>query len=402
MASAPKVGDMATAEAAASPEPSPGQLVLLRALVALRVAALVPPAVLLAVRRGELARPAVAVVVLLLMVAATGAAAVVLARRPRLLLDPRVLGCDLVLAGVILAADGWVLGAESVFDAPALGAVWPLAPVMSIGLAAGPAVGAAAGAACALARLVGAAAPDVAANPLDDLIGSIGPGPARLVPTVSLVALYLTAGAGAAYIGRLQRRAEAQIASARAREEVARALHDGVMQTLAIIQRRSPDPDLARLARDTDRDLRAFLDARDSVDGGRSPTRVAEAVRAAAMAAAARFDLDPQILIDDPDDRLDAVQPDTVAAIAGAVQEALNNVAKHAGTRRAVVYAGIDETTDRVLVSVKDDGVGFDPATLRVGRGLARSIRARLEEVGGDAEIRSTPGSGTEVRLWLP
>ena len=55
-----------------------------------------------------------------------------------------------------------------------------------------------------------------------------------------------------------------------------------------------------------------------------------------------------------------------------------------------------------MFCSVKDDGSGFDPATTAEGVGLSRSIRGRMAEVGGRVEVRSAPGQGTEVLLWLP
>jgi signal transduction histidine kinase len=71
------------------------------------------------------------------------------------------------------------------------------------------------------------------------------------------------------------------------------------------------------------------------------------------------------------------------------------------GAGRVTVYA---EPADEggVVCSVKDDGSGFDPAMAVEGMGLARSVRGRLDEVGGRVEVDSAPGWGTEVRLWVP
>ena len=48
-----------------------------------------------------------------------------------------------------------------------------------------------------------------------------------------------------------------------------------------------------------------------------------------------------------------------------------------------------------------DQGAGFDTTAPRTGFGVAQSIEARLAEAGGRAEVRSTRGAGTEVRLWV-
>ena len=63
-----------------------------------------------------------------------------------------------------------------------------------------------------------------------------------------------------------------------------------------------------------------------------------------------------------------------------------------------------DEPSDDggLFCSVKDDGSGIDPATTAPGIGLTESIEARMRDAGGRSEVRSRPGSGTEVLLWLP
>ena len=92
--------------------------------------------------------------------------------------------------------------------------------------------------------------------------------------------------------------------------------------------------------------------------------------------------------------------PAVTAALVGAAREALTNVAKHAGTGRAVVRAV--SRADAVEVTVRDHGRGFDPLAERAGFGVDRSIITRMREVGGRAELWSAPGRGTRVTLWAP
>jgi signal transduction histidine kinase len=93
------------------------------------------------------------------------------------------------------------------------------------------------------------------------------------------------------------------------------------------------------------------------------------------------------------------VHSTSVRALSRAVQEALGNVLKHSGAACAVVEAAVHG--DRVEVTVRDDGAGFD-AERQEGFGIRHSLRGRLAEVGGGACIRSAPGHGTSVALWVP
>jgi signal transduction histidine kinase len=90
-----------------------------------------------------------------------------------------------------------------------------------------------------------------------------------------------------------------------------------------------------------------------------------------------------------------------VAAVAGAVGEALTNAAKHGDAGHATIYAEAGDDGG-LFCSVKDDGHGFDPATTPEGVGLSRSIRGRLADVGGTASVDSRPGRGAEVVLRVP
>ncbi|MBW3642353.1 MAG: hypothetical protein KY447_05505 [Actinobacteria bacterium] len=84
----------------------------------------------------------------------------------------------------------------------------------------------------------------------------------------------------------------------------------------------------------------------------------------------------------------------------GIVSEALANAAKHAAANHITVYAGPDLADKRLMVSVRDDGVGFDVDQVAADRGLARSIHGRAREAGIRVEVHSEPGRGTEVCFW--
>jgi signal transduction histidine kinase len=86
------------------------------------------------------------------------------------------------------------------------------------------------------------------------------------------------------------------------------------------------------------------------------------------------------------------------------VQEALNNVAKHAHAGHVWVYVRVDD--ERVDMQVSDDGIGFDASRLNglVGSGhfgLA-GMRERVEIAGGSHRLVSAPGNGTAIRVRLP
>lgn len=81
------------------------------------------------------------------------------------------------------------------------------------------------------------------------------------------------------------------------------------------------------------------------------------------------------------------------------VQEALNNVVKHASAAGASVCARLVD--HQVQITVKDDGCGFDPASVGDGRGLL-GMRERIELLGGEIEVRSRADHGTEIAARVP
>ncbi|GLZ76517.1 histidine kinase [Actinorhabdospora filicis] len=181
------------------------------------------------------------------------------------------------------------------------------------------------------------------------------------------------------------------------RAEVAGMIHDQVLHTLALIQRRAEDPrEVARLARGQERTLRNWLYKPTA-----EPT---EKLSAAIDQVAAEVDEVYGLTVDvvcvgDCD-----VDGPTVALVA-ATRESLVNVARHAGVDTVSVYAEVEE--DQISVFVRDRGAGFDVDAVLGNEesdrhGVRGSIIGRMKRHGGDAKIISEPGAGTEVRLSMP
>jgi signal transduction histidine kinase len=232
---------------------------------------------------------------------------------------------------------------------------------------------------------------------------------APLADLVSTALFYALAGVVLAWgIGLLRRTeeqrilVEAALVAERAdrlvaeeRAATAAHLHDSVLQTLALIQRRSADPEeVAALARRQERELRDWLRSRRGAEGGE--TGFIAAVKSCAQEVETLHRIHADV-ITVGDRRLD----DAGAALVAAAREALVNAAKHAGVDRVSLYA--EANPDGLAVFVRDRGVGFDPHSVAADRqGIASSIVERLHRHGGTASVRSRPGGGTEWELRLP
>ena len=81
-------------------------------------------------------------------------------------------------------------------------------------------------------------------------------------------------------------------------------------------------------------------------------------------------------------------------------QEALTNTAKHASASK--VTLGLEEAGGELVLSVADDGKGFDLAAAPRGRWGMTTMRERAEAAGGRLSVDSSPGSGTTVRAAVP
>jgi signal transduction histidine kinase len=328
-------------------------------------------------------------------------------RRPAALLTPGPISIELAVAVALLICDGIVFRHGHIgSNQSSLAGAWPLAGVLTVGVAIGEWAGVASGVAMGFARFASVPLNGV---PVSSIRASVS------LSILSTFVLFGIAGAVSGYAVRLLRRADNEISRARAHEEVSRTLHDGVLQTLAVVERRASDPQLAAMAREQEQELRAYL-AGFVGAGATSPETVRfgrprngsrrESIPAGQLEVrlrrdAARFEerfsarVDVVVAADLP-----ALRSEVADALTGAVAEALTNAGKHGGASRVTIFV---EPAERgvVFCSVRDNGSGFDAADTVEGLGMTGSIRGRVNGVGGRIEIDGAPGRGAEVRMWV-
>jgi phage shock protein PspC (stress-responsive transcriptional regulator)/two-component sensor histidine kinase len=199
----------------------------------------------------------------------------------------------------------------------------------------------------------------------------------------------------APWVTRLVRSLAAERAErvrSQARAEMGAHLHDSVLQTLALVQKRADDPRaVAALARTQERELRAWLAGRE---GGHE--RLAAALEGAAGEVESAHGASVEVVVVG-----DTELGDATAALVAASREAMVNAAKFAPGSPVDVYAEVNG--DKVSVFVRDRGPGFDRAAVPADRrGVRESIVGRMARHGGQADIHAAPGGGTEVELTLP
>ncbi|WUS96599.1 DUF5931 domain-containing protein [Streptomyces sp. NBC_00708] len=384
---------------------------LWRALTAYRVLTMLYALLLAAFARHDYERPWIAIAFLSLMTVWT------LATLPKVgsaaACTKRFLGADLAIAltGIVVTplAD---FQAQHV-DGPTLPSIWTAGSVLAFAIKGGWRWAGFASSLVAVANLI------ERGEPSRDTLHNV-----MLVWVASIAIGYVVEVARASE--RTLARALEIEAATRERERLARDIHDSVLQVLAMVQRRGAAmggeaAELGRMAGEQEVALRTLVSS-----GLVPPTRVSEDASEGAVVRTVEADEDEPgdgdggetdlrtLLAPHAGARTSFAEPGApvllpaaaAAELAAAAGAALDNVRVHAG-EDAQAWILLEDWPDEVIVTVRDDGPGIPEGRLAQAEGegrlgVALSIRGRLRDLGGTAELISVPGQGTEVELKVP
>lgn len=337
-------------------------------------------------RHDRIAHPAAAVAVLAVLAAWTLAVTLRPVREVRAYTVELAIGCAAILATRLVDDPTVITG-----GAKTIPSIWPTAAVVGFAVLRGwrgGLVAAAVVAACSFVEVV---------EPTPNTV------------TNSIFGLML--GGCLGYCVDLARASHAALAesmrldAARAeRDRLARTVHDGVLQTLAFINRRAGDlggeaARLGAMAGEQERILRTLVSQTDLAEVGRAVSGDAD------LRALLRHVEGEGVQLVSPADPV--LLPRRVAdELVAAVEAALDNVRQHAGTE-ARAWVLVDADDDEVAVTVRDSGAGVPPGRLEEaadqGRlGVSSSILGRLADLGGTATVTSGPTGGTTVEMRVP
>jgi signal transduction histidine kinase len=307
-------------------------------------------------------------------------------RRPAWVLTELAVVAALIMATNLVASDQWVADHQSLPTT-----LWATNATISVAIQFGPVVGMLGGIAvmAVYAALKGQVTIDLARN--------------------ATIVIELAVGLAVGMAAQTARRADAELrraallsASVAERERLARQVHDGVIQVLALVAKRGREiggatTELADLAGQQERALRRLVSAtnlRPDTDPELVDIRFGVSRRAG-----------DRVVVSVP--ATPVLLAATVATeLEAAVCNALDNVEAHAGPA-ARAYVLVEDLGDRVTVSIRDDGVGIAPGRLAQasseGRvGVSKSIVGRLQALSGTAQLSTDVGGGTEWELTVP
>ncbi len=227
---------------------------------------------------------------------------------------------------------------------------------------------------------------------------------------VRIVSLFANQAAINIEHARLNQQA-GQVAVLEERQRLARELHDSVVQSLYSMTLYADAAALALAANKQDVTLSHLQELRDTARSAMHDMRLlifelhppalaleglVTALRIRLAAVEARAGLKTALKVEG-ERRLPIVLEEELYRIA---QEALNNVMKHAGAQHVTVR--LEFTDKTVCLQVCDDGIGFDPLTVRNAGGIGlRSFEERAAKVGGQVTLESSPGEGTTVTVSI-
>ncbi|MEV4938674.1 MacS family sensor histidine kinase [Streptomyces zaomyceticus] len=322
----------------------------------------------------------------------------------------RFLGADITvaLAGILLTplADAH---AQSV-EGPTLPSIWTAGSVLAYAIKGGWRWAGVASSLVAVANVV------ERGHPSRDTLHNV------LLVWVASIAIGYVVEVARASERTLARALEIEAAT-RERERLARDIHDSVLQVLAMVQRRGTAlggeaAELGRMAGEQEVALRTLV-----AGGLTRPSLVSEDESEGAVVRVVEVDEDPdddtpvdlrlllapragaKVTLSEPGAPV-LLLPPSARELAAAVGAALDNVRVHAG-EDAQAWILVEDWPDEVIVTVRDDGPGIPEGRLAQAEGegrmgVALSIRGRLRDLGGTAELISVPGQGTEVELKVP
>ncbi|MFJ2114881.1 MULTISPECIES: MacS family sensor histidine kinase [unclassified Streptomyces] len=320
----------------------------------------------------------------------------------------RFLVADLTVAltGILLTPLADVQARQ--IDGPTLPSIWAAGSVLAFAIKGGWRWAAAASSFVAVANLI------ERGHPSRDTLHNV------LLVWVASIAIGYVVEVARASEATLARALEIEAAT-RERERLARDIHDSVLQVLAMVQRRGTAmggeaAELGRMAGEQEVALRTLVST-GLVPATRVPYGTSYGTARGTAPAVAPPDgmcdlralLAPyagsRVTFSEPGAPV-LLAAGAAGELAAAVGAALDNVGRHAGTD-AAAWILVEDWPDEVIVTVRDDGPGIPEGRLAQAEGegrlgVALSIRGRLRELGGTAEVISVPGQGTEVELKVP